>query len=343
MKNYIKNGLIIVNKPKGLTSHDVIEEIRNFFPKIKVGHTGTLDPLASGVLLVCIGKATKLSQILIKYSKEYVAEIELGYETDTLDSSGEIVKKISKNKLNKILKNIRNNKIKDKNEILSDQNFIKSSYINLEKVLTKFVGEINQIPPIYSAIKFKGEELYKIARRRERVKIKPRKVKIYKIQLIEKIKKDILKIKVICSSGTYIRALTRDIGRYLGTYATLTNLIRTRIRNYKIENSYKLEQLKNLVLEERISEAIIPISDILRGYKKVKIKDSYKKNIENGAILSINMIKNIPFRCGNGKKLLLYSEKNEILGLYKTYRNINFYNTESSSNIEVAKAWIMLN
>ncbi len=342
MHNFKIDGLIIIDKPKGLTSHDVVEEIRNLFPKVKVGHTGTLDPLATGVLLACIGKATKLSQILVKYSKEYVAEIELGYETDTLDSYGEIVKKISRNELNKKLEKIRYNETQEKSEILSGQDFDNDSYVNLEKVLTKFTGEINQIPPIYSAIKFNGEKLYKIARRGEEVETKPRKVKIYKIQLITKIKKTILKIKINCSSGTYIRALARDIGRYLGTYATLTNLIRTGIGNYKIENSYKLEQLKNLALEERISEAVISISEILRGYKKVKIKDFFRKMIENGAPLSLNMIKNIPFICKKEETIIIYINNEKTISLYKTVRDINL-GTESNSKMVVAKAWIMLN
>jgi len=342
MHNFKIDGLIIIDKPKGLTSHDVVEEIRNLFPKVKVGHTGTLDPLATGVLLACIGKATKLSQILVKYSKEYVAEIELGYETDTLDSYGEIVKKISRNELNKKLEKIRYNETQEKNEILSGQDFNNDSYVNLEKVLTKFTGEINQIPPIYSAIKFNGEKLYKIARRGEEVETKPRKVKIYKIQLITKIKKTILKIKINCSSGTYIRALARDIGRYLGTYATLTNLIRTGIGNYKIENSYKLEQLKNLALEERISEAVISISEILRGYKEVKIKDFFRKMIENGAPLSLNMIKNIPFICKKEETIIIYINNEKTISLYKTVRDINL-GTESNSKMVVAKAWIMLN
>lgn len=336
MKNYIKDGLIIVNKPKGLTSHDVVEEIRNLFPKVKVGHTGTLDPLATGVLLVCIGKATKLSQILVKYSKEYVAEIELGYETDTLDSYGEIVKKISRNELNKKLEKIRYN------ETLSGQDFNNDSYVNLEKVLTKFTGEINQIPPIYSAIKFNGEKLYKIARRGEEIEIKPKKVKIYKIQLIDIIKNSILKIKVNCSSGTYIRALARDIGIKLTTYATLTNLVRTRIGNYKIEDSYKLEQLENLALMKRINEIVIPISEFLKTYKKVKIKDFFKKMIENGAPLSLNMIKNIPFICKKEETIIIYTNTKKSISLYKTVRDINL-DTESNSEMVVAKAWIMLN
>lgn len=341
MKNYIKDGLIIVNKPKGLTSHDVVEEIRNLFPKVKVGHTGTLDPLATGVLLVCIGKATKLSQILVKYSKEYVTEIELGYETDTLDSYGEIVKRLSKDELSSRLENININNIKEKNKIIVVKNF-KSYHKSLKKVLDSFVGEIDQVPPIYSAIKLKGKELYKIARKNEKVEIKPKKVKIYKIQLIDTIKNSIFKIKVNCSSGTYIRALARDIGIKLKTYATLTNLVRTRIGNYKIEDSYKLEQLENLALMKRINEIVIPISEFLRIYKKVKIKDFFKKMIENGAPLSLNMIKNIPFICKKEETIIIYTNTKKSISLYKTVRDINL-DTESNSKMVVAKAWIMLN
>ncbi len=318
--NYIKNGLIIINKPKGLTSHDVVEEIRKFFPNIKVGHTGTLDPMATGILLVCIGRATKLSRVLNRYDKEYIAEIELGYETDTLDSHGKIVKKSSKSEIGKKLEKIT----------------------NLRKVINKFVGEISQIPPIYSAIKYKGEKLYKITRRNQKVKIKPRNVNIYKIQLIDKIRDSTFKIKVICSSGLYIRALARDIGINLGTYATLIELIRIRIGKYKIENSYKLEQLKKLYLKGMISKVIIPISQILSEFKKVIIKDFYKKMIKNGAPLSFNMIKNVPFKCKSRKELVILVNEEKIVGIYKTFRDIDLKSV-SISKTDVAKAWIMLN
>ncbi len=320
MKNYIKNGLIIVNKPKSLTSHDVVKEIRKFFPNIKVGHTGTLDPMTTGVLLVCIGKATRLSRVLNRYDKEYIAEIELGYETDTLDGHGEIVKKLSKGEISKRLEKIT----------------------NLRKVINKFVGEISQIPPIYSAIKYKGEELYKITRRERKVRVKPRNVNIYKIQLIDKIGDSIFKIKVICSSGTYIRALARDIARSLGTYATLIELVRTKVGNYKIENSYKLEQLKKLYLKAMICKVIIPISQILSGFEKVIIKDFCKKMIKNGAPLSLNMIKNVPFKCKSRKELVVLVKEEKIVGIYKTFRDIDL-KPESTSRTDVAKAWIMLN
>ncbi len=327
MCNFKSDGLVIVNKPKGLTSHDVVEEIRKLFPKVKVGHTGTLDPLATGLLLVCIGKATKLTQILTEYSKEYIAEIKLGYETDTLDSYGEIVKRLSKDELSRKLVVVRN---------------FQNSHKSLKKVLDNFVGEIDQVPPIYSAIKFKGKELYKFARKNEKVEIKPRKVEIYKIQLIDTIKNSILKIKVNCSSGTYIRALARDIGRKLKTYATLTNLIRTRIGNYNIEDSYKLEQLENLAFMKRINEVLIPISEILKNYKKVKIKDFFKKMIENGAPLSLNMIENIPFICKKEEPIIVYMNNEKTISLYKTVKNINL-DIESNSKMVVAKAWIILN
>jgi len=341
MKNYIKDGLIIIDKPKGLTSHNVVKEIRKLFPKVKVGHTGTLDPLATGLLLISVGKATKLTQILTEYSKEYIAEIKLGYETDTLDSYGKIVKRLSNDELSKKLENININNIKEKNKIIVAKNF-KNYHKILKKGLDSFIGEIEQVPPIYSAIKFKGKELYKIARKNERVEIKPRKVRIYKIQLIDTIKDSILKIKVDCSSGTYIRSLSRDIGIKLETYATLINLVRTRIGNYKIEDSYKLEQLKKLSLMKRIDEAVIPISEFLKTYKKVEIKDFFKKMIENGAPLTSNMIKNLPFISKKGEIINIHFNNEKTVSLYKTVMDINL-DTESNDKRVVAKAWIMLN
>lgn len=343
MHNFKIDGLIIIDKPKGLTSHDVVKEIRKLFPNVKVGHTGTLDPLATGLLLISVGKATKLTQILTKYSKEYIAEIRLGYETDTLDSYGEIVKRLSKDELNRKLENININinNIKEKNKIIVAKNS-KNYHKSLKKVLDSFIGEIDQVPPIYSAIKFKGKELYKIARKNEMVEIKPRKVRIYKIQLIDTIKDSILKIKVDCSSGTYIRSLSRDIGIKLETYATLISLVRTRIGNYKIEDSYKLEQLKKLALMKRIDEAVIPISEFLKIYKKVEIKDFFKKMIENGAPLTSNMIKNLPFISKKEEIIIIYFNNKKTVSLYKTVRDINL-DTESNNKRIVAKAWIMLN
>lgn len=343
MHNFKIDGLIIIDKPKGLTSHDVVKEIRKLFPKVKVGHAGTLDPLATGLLLICIGKATKLTQILTEYSKEYIAEIRLGYETDTLDSYGEIVKRLSKDELNRKLENININinNIKEKNKIIVAKNS-KNYHKSLKKVLDSFIGEIDQVPPIYSAIKFKGKELYKIARKNEMVEIKPRKVRIYKIQLIDTIKDSKLKIKVNCSSGTYIRSLARDIGIKLETYATLINLVRTRIGNCNIEDSYKLEQLKKLALMKRIDEAVIPISEFLKIYKKVEIKDFFKKMIENGAPLTSNMIKNLPFISKKEEIIIIYFNNKKTVSLYKTVRDINL-DTESNNKRIVAKAWIMLN
>ena len=212
--DFAAGEIIIINKPAGLTSFQVVKKIKSRFEIKKVGHTGTLDPLATGVLLILTGKATRQSQALANLDKQYVAEVEFGIETDTLDVEGKVVSHCD---------HLRE--------------FHRAEILNL---LEQFTGEIEQIPPIYSAIKVNGMPLYKYARRGVLVEPQPRQVRIDSIRLIA-VNWPVIQIDVTCSKGTYIRSLARDLGAKLGTGAHLKSLIRTRIGTYHIENAFDLE------------------------------------------------------------------------------------------------------
>ncbi len=224
------DGIISVNKPKGITSYDVIRFIKSEFNfRGKIGHAGTLDPLAEGVLLILIGKATKLSSNLMYLEKEYIATMQLGKKTDTDDIEGEIIETKEVNVTNE----------------------------DVIEVIKSFEGKYLQTPPLVSAIKYKGKPLYKLYKKGIIIKPEPKPVVIKKIE-IEEIKLPYIRIRVFCSKGTYIRALCRDIGDKLGCGSTQIELKRTRIGPFSIEKSISLQQLK----EKGLENSIIPIQKL---------------------------------------------------------------------------------
>ena len=211
-------GIIVVNKPKGITSFDVIRKLKKILKTKKIGHTGTLDPLATGIMLVCVGRATKLASDLEAKDKIYIADFDIGYATDTYDIEG---KKIA-------------------------ENIIEVSKENLEQSIKKFIGNIKQIPPMYSAIKIDGNKLYHLARKGIEIERPERNVTIEYINLLD-FKDNKVKIETKVSKGCYIRSLVYDIGEDLGTYATMTALQRKQVGDYSLENSYSLEQIEEMV------------------------------------------------------------------------------------------------
>lgn len=268
------NGIILINKEMDYTSRDVVNIISKKFHTKKVGHAGTLDPMATGVLVVCIGSSTKLVEILTGHDKEYIAEITLGILTDTLDITGKIIK----------------------NENVY---FTKDEIIN---ALKNMLGEYDQEVPIYSAVRINGKKLYEYARNNEEVTLPSRKVNIKSIELIDDIKyiddKVIFSFKCIVSKGTYIRALVNDIASKLGTVGTMSKLTRTKQGLFKIENAQKL--LEDLT--------IINPSDILE-YKKVIVNDDFKKEILNGKIIdNIYNAKEVLFIDNQNNTLAIYQE-----------------------------------
>lgn len=235
------NGILNINKPKGITSYDVIRIIKKEFKwKDKIGHGGTLDPIGEGVLIVCLGKMTKIANQFLNFDKEYITEILLGIKTDTDDIEGKIIEE------------------KDVNDLKEEE---------IVKVIKSFEGEIKQIPPVVSAIKYKGKPLYKYYRKGIIIQPPPRKIKIKKIEIL-KIDIPYIEIKVFCSKGTYIRTLCRDIGDKLGCGGTQNRLKRTKVGPFKIEDSITIEKLR----EDGIGKHIISPGEILKILEKEKWK-----------------------------------------------------------------------
>ena len=226
------NGVLIVDKPKGITSHDVVDIIRGGFKIEKVGHAGTLDPLATGLLVVLIGKATKLSNNLSGSDKEYEVSCLLGVKTDTDDLEGKIIKK---------------------------QNQLNITKEDLEKALSKFKGKIKQKVPRYSAVKLKGKKLYELARKNKKFEAPVREVIIYDLDII-KFELPEVKLRVRCSKGAYMRSLSRDIGEVLGCGGCVSRLRRIISWPFSIDEAVKLKTLKNLDRPE-LEKLILPIKD----------------------------------------------------------------------------------
>ena len=244
-------GIIVVNKPKGITSFDVIRKLKKILKTKKIGHTGTLDPLATGVMLVCVGRATKLASDLEAKDKIYIADFDIGYATDTYDIEG---KKIA-------------------------ENIIEVSKENLKQSIKKFIGNIKQIPPMYSAIKIDGNKLYHLARKGIEVERPKRDVTIEYINLLD-FKDNKVKIETKVSKGCYIRSLIYDIGQDLGTYATMTALQRKQVGDYSLENSYSLEQIEKMIFNNDFN--------FLKTIEEIFSYDKYSLQTEKEFILYKN-------------------------------------------------------
>ncbi len=244
------DGIIIINKPKGYTSHDVVNKIRKIYNTKKVGHTGTLDPNATGVLPILIGKATKLSEYLLEHDKTYTAIIKLGEKTDTGDSEGKVIER---------KKTVSPNKEE------------------LEKILKSFLGKQIQTPPMYSAIKINGKKLYEYAREGKQIDVPKREVNIYDIKL-ENIKDLEIIFTVSCSKGTYIRSLCEDIANKLGTVGFMKELVRIQVDRFKIDDAYDLENLE----KNKDNIKIISIEDIFYDSDSIVLEDDKLSLFLNG-------------------------------------------------------------
>lgn len=253
------DGIIVINKEKEYTSHDVVAKLKKKLNISKVGHTGTLDPNATGVLPILIGKGTKFSKYLINHDKIYEVELELGKKTDTADIEGKVIEE----------KNV-------------DEKYIKE---NLLQVLESFVGKQEQIPPMYSAIKKNGKKLYEYARAGEKVEIEPRKIEIYKIDL-NKYDKNIISFVVSCSKGTYIRSLCEDIAGKLNTVGYMKNLKRLQVGEFNIKDAVYIDDidLKN------VNEHLITLEEILRETPCINLSEKKLKLFINGVQLTANNI-----------------------------------------------------
>lgn len=277
------DGLILINKPKNYTSHDIVNIVRKKLNIKKVGHTGTLDPNATGVLQILIGQATKISKYLVEHKKTYIATLKLGESRDTGDSEGNII--------NKDL----NLKIFNNNEI--------------QQVLISFLGKHKQIPPMYSAIKVKGKKLYEYARNGQEIEIEPRNIEIYNILLKEYNKKDEIVFEVEGSKGTYIRTLCEDIAKKLGTVGYMKELQRTKVNEFEIEYAILLEDLES----KNIENDIISIEKIFDNKLKIELSSRKLELFLNGVQLTYNLENGLYRIYNNNKFIGLGVVKNELL------------------------------
>lgn len=255
MNNLDLKGILPVNKPQGWTSFDVVNKIKHIIYQkgLKIGHLGTLDPMATGVLLVTIGKATKLFDLMQQKSKTYLATFEFGYETDTLDATG--------------------TKVSESLNLPTRQ--------QIEEVLPSFIGQIEQMPPKYSAKSINGKRAYDLARANQQFDLKPCKVNIYDLDIID-FSKNCLTLKIVCGSGTYIRAIGRDIAEKLKTFATMTSLIRTDIDNFNIKNCVDIQSIN----EQNIDENMLKIKNVL-SQPVLKLGQTETGKILNGQSVKI--------------------------------------------------------
>lgn len=255
------NGIIVINKHKGCTSHDIVYKVKKICNE-KVGHTGTLDPMATGVLPLLIGKGTLCSKYLINHDKIYRATIQLGIETDTLDAEGTI---------------IDNKEVSD--EILKEEYII--------NVLNTFLGKQEQVPPMYSAIKVNGKKLYQYAREGKSIEVQSRNIEIYNIKLLEVNKENKqIKFEVHCSKGTYIRSLCNDISKKLGTIGHMIELQRVQVGEFNISNSVTLEQIQNNPNE--LKKYLITIEDIFKDKENINLDNKKLQLFLNGVQLNTN-------------------------------------------------------
>lgn len=282
----MKSGIINVYKEKGFTSFDVVAKLRGILKTKKIGHTGTLDPDAEGVLPVCIGRATKVCDILTDKDKVYEAVMLLGVETDTQDTSGEVLKELP----------------------------VEVSEEDVKEAILSFVGEYAQVPPMYSALKVNGKKLYELAREGKTVERKARNVQIFSIEILEM---DLPRVRmsVHCSKGTYIRTLCHDVGQKLGCGGCMDKLLRTKVGVFELADTLKLAEIDALAKESLVEERIISVDELFEDYTKVWMKQEFDVVVHNG-----NRVKKRMFEeklSSNAERLRVYDSEGEFIGIYE--------------------------
>lgn len=289
------NGVLPLRKPKGMTSHDCVNRVRKIFQTKKVGHTGTLDPEVEGVLPICIGEATKLVELLMNDTKGYVGEATFGFSTTTEDAHGEIVE------TKKVKETITNEEI--------------------DKRLESFVGEIDQIPPMYSAVKINGKKLYEYAREGKIIERPARKITIHSLErTTETINEDGLvrfSFDVTCSKGTYIRTLAVDIGKSFGYPAHMSHLVRTKSGAITIDKTVTFEELEEAKKNDELQNHLLPIEEIIGFLPKFYPNDEILTKVKNGVVLPKEVFPT------NDDRFVLYTKENKAVAVYENHPTKN--------------------
>lgn len=286
------NGIIIVDKPAGWTSHDVVGKLRGVLHERRVGHGGTLDPMATGVLVVFAGRATRAAEFAESSEKEYTAHLRTGFETDTQDITGTVTKRYDRT----------------------------VSLEELNGVLPEFTGRILQVPPMYSALKVGGKKLYELARRGKTVEREPREIEIKSIEVSGMTGEDFV-LKITCSKGTYIRTLCEDIGRALGCGGCMSYLRRTRVGEFSLDMSHSIEEIEELAAEGRTEEIIAGVDTLFARYDKVTVSGKRGKICRNGGEFSMPEAKDGFCRVygENGEFIMLGSAKDGKIKTVKSF------------------------
>ena len=293
------SGVINVYKEPGYTSHDVVAKLRGILKQKKIGHMGTLDPDAVGVLPVCLGKATKLCNILAEKDKTYIATLLLGMETNTQDTTGEETKQASKEQM----------------ETLTEEKVFDTA--------KSFIGDYEQIPPMFSAIKIGGRKLYNLARRGEVVERPARHCKILDLT-VTNINLPRVDMHVTCSKGTYIRTLCHDIGEKLGVGGCMEHLVRSKVERFKVEDSITLSQIEEYRDKGTLEEYIVPVDEMLDGFSKCIVSDKAEQLVYNGNIFtSGNTL--LKMNHEDGQTVRVYTHDGKFIGLYMFHGDKQIY------------------
>ena len=284
------NGIINIYKEKGFTSHDVVAKLRGICKMKKIGHTGTLDPEAVGVLPVCFGSGTKLCDMLSDWDKEYITVLRLGIVTDTQDMTGQILSQCGGEQI----------------KALSEE--------HVREVVMGFVGDYDQIPPMYSALKVNGKKLYELARAGVEVERKPRRVRIEEIE-VRSVNLPLVELRVVCSKGTYIRTLCHDIGAELGCGGAMESLTRSRVGIFRVEDALTLDELERLRDENRISSVIFPPDTIFAKNRAVTVNMQGRKMAQNGNRLGEAQLTE-KVLLTDGEQVRVYDNDGRFYGIY---------------------------
>ena len=293
------NGVINVYKEAGFTSHDVVAKLRGILKQKKIGHMGTLDPNAMGVLPVCVGKATKLCHILSEKDKTYETTLLLGTKTKTQDAFGKVVSEAPQEELDAL----------DEEQVI--------------KVIKSYIGDYEQVPPMFSAIKIQGQKLYQLARKGEEIERPARHCKIWDITI-----KDIdlprVSFSVTVSKGTYIRTLCDDIGEDLGVGGCMEHLVRTKVDRFKVEDAITLNQIEEAVENGVLDKYIVPVDEMLDDYSKCKVAEDAEKLVRNGNIITSGDTL-YKMDHDDGQVVRIYLESGEFTGLYEFEKKKQIY------------------
>lgn len=251
------NGILLIDKPQDWTSNDIVSKLRGILHERRIGHSGTLDPLATGLLVVFVGRATRAVEFAEADSKEYIAGLRLGISTDTQDITGTVL----------------------------TERECSVSKAQLLEVLDSFKGDIEQIPPMYSAIKVGGKKLYEIARKGEEIERKPRKIHIFKLDVLSETEGDYI-LDVACSKGTYVRTLCHDIGKKLGCGGCMSSLRRIKAGAFSIDKAHSLPEVQEAADKGRVSELIIPVDTLFSDYPEIAVNEAAEKKLRCGNIIN---------------------------------------------------------